>query len=177
MLFCIVTFNLWLHYNKLLTYLLTYLLSLTQTSRARHYSTLIFLTTRNVARPLRDSWASCSLILINTHKAYGCLSVCEHTTTQSNTRESYYSIFSGVTIGGRRQIERLVNVKAAVDLPGDLIVGSDWAPCAAAGSGPNDHAAISLRRYKLYLTTHLRALPWRHRDVTSVHAQCNTTAT
>ena len=25
MLFCIVTFNLWLHYNKLLTYLLTYL--------------------------------------------------------------------------------------------------------------------------------------------------------
>ena len=24
MLFCIVTFNLWLHYNKLLTYLLTY---------------------------------------------------------------------------------------------------------------------------------------------------------
>jgi len=23
MLFCIVTFNLWLHYNKLLTYLLT----------------------------------------------------------------------------------------------------------------------------------------------------------
>jgi len=26
MLFCIVTFNIWLHYNKLLTYLLTYLL-------------------------------------------------------------------------------------------------------------------------------------------------------
>jgi len=26
--------------------------------------------------------------------------------------------------------------------PGDLIVGSDWAPCAAAGSGPNDQAAI-----------------------------------
>ena len=25
MLFCIVTFNLWLHFNKLLTYLLTYL--------------------------------------------------------------------------------------------------------------------------------------------------------
>jgi len=27
MLFCIVTFNLWLHFNKLLTYLLTYLYS------------------------------------------------------------------------------------------------------------------------------------------------------
>ena len=28
MLFCIVTFNLWLHFNKLLTYLLIYLLTI-----------------------------------------------------------------------------------------------------------------------------------------------------
>ena len=27
MLFCVVTFNLWLHYDKLLTYVLTYLLT------------------------------------------------------------------------------------------------------------------------------------------------------
>jgi len=36
MLFCIVTFNLWLHFNYLLTYLLTYLLLKLTTDRHGH---------------------------------------------------------------------------------------------------------------------------------------------